>query len=358
MHERSQRRRVVRVGVARPRRRRDDAPDQGPPGEERERDEEEGEEPAAVLGQPAGEGPQVEAGDEQALAGRMTSKNTSRTSAAPRARPSATAAAWRAPNGRPIATLRSSRGPRLADAAAEPGDERSRCADPDRPRRGCLIDRARRSRGAPRAACPAPAAREPVHEARGRRAVRRAPRARGRSPGARGQRLRARRGRRGVRRARGGDPRGEGAHPHLRVHVDGQGRSLGAHRAGDPRAAQGGHLPHRPRLVRVEALREVRLRPRPRAPPPGGRGGGQAPHAVAGSVPPEPPAHLRVRRPDRDGRRLRDLEELARRRRRREQWRDTACRLRGPVVRDLQIAFDASLQAARGIPSPPKPTSA
>jgi cardiolipin synthase len=33
-------------------------------------------------------------------------------------------------------------------------------------------------------------------------------------------------------------------------------------------------------------------------------------------------------------------------------WRDTACRIRGPVVRDLQIAFDASLQAARGEPLP------
>jgi cardiolipin synthase len=35
-----------------------------------------------------------------------------------------------------------------------------------------------------------------------------------------------------------------------------------------------------------------------------------------------------------------------------DEWRDTACRVRGPVVTDLQLAFDRSHQAARGDPLP------
>ncbi|WP_242372163.1 MULTISPECIES: phospholipase D-like domain-containing protein [Anaeromyxobacter] len=35
-----------------------------------------------------------------------------------------------------------------------------------------------------------------------------------------------------------------------------------------------------------------------------------------------------------------------------DEWRDTACRVRGPIVSDLQRAFDHSLQAARGEPLP------
>ena len=34
------------------------------------------------------------------------------------------------------------------------------------------------------------------------------------------------------------------------------------------------------------------------------------------------------------------------------EWRDEAARVQGPVVRDLQRAFDRSLQAAHGAPLP------
>ena len=89
------------------------------------------------------------------------------------------------------------------------------------------------------------------------------------------------------------------------------------------------------------------------APPARGRRRAPAPRPLARSLPRVPPAHLRLRRPHArtwagsgSGRAGSATGSAT------DEWRDTAARVRGPIVGDLQRAFDHSWQNAGGRPAP------